>query len=142
MKLFCAKMFCFCCLVFTYFGFVSWFLLVLFFLCRKNFFLKNKQTQIILIVSFTVLLMYTLIWTFLYLCECSWSYVWVFSFLRESFFIYVRLWESLLIYDHLSNSIFICVHVFLPICSYFHPPYFYENLFEHLFAPLNLYENK
>ena len=119
MKLFCAKMFCFCCLVFTYFGFVSWFFLALCFLCRKNFFLKNKQTQIILIVSFTILLMHTLIWTFPYLCEFSWSYVWVFSFLREAFFYlcsFVRissyLWSSVKLYFYLCACILTHMQLF------------------------------
>ena len=120
MKLFCAKMFCFCCLVFTYFGFVSWFLLVLCFLCRKNFFLKNKQTQIILIISFTILLMYTLTWTFLYLCECSWSYVWVFSFLRESFFL------SMFVCENLFLFMIICQTLFSSMCMY---SYLYAVIF-------------
>ena len=64
MKFLSTKHCCFCCLIFACFCFVSWFLLVLCFLCRKTFLEKtNKQTKnrykIVLIASFTILLDYS-----------------------------------------------------------------------------------
>ena len=41
MRFLCTENCCFCCLVFAYFCFVSWFLLVLYF-CVAKIFLKKK----------------------------------------------------------------------------------------------------
>ena len=114
LKWFCVcQNWCLCCLVFSYFCFVSWFSPVTSFLRSRSF--RQKKIEIVLITSNTILLtcthinpLSTLLWRFYFysliftsndLCE---SLLFMRIFLSLSY-----LWESLLVYDHLWQSTFL-----------------------------------
>ena len=140
MKFLCVKSCCFCCLVFAYFCFVSWFLLVV---CFAKIFLKKIWVCLDNLIYYTTdvyspqhltpplppppLLLWRIIFYQIY-----------YRFFNLNLLIFICMH-----YSHLPKSIFICVHLFLPIRIYFHLSrslFICENLLEFLLFCENLFE--